>query len=153
MTKQEQQERYSRYVRQVTPVHNTWLDMFRAFWTGGAVCAAGQLLTDCLMKSGIEKDSAAIWTLIVLVAAAVILTAFHWFGAMTRYAGAGLLVPITGFANSVAAPAVESAPEGEVFGKGVQIFSIAGPVILYGTFSSWILGLIYWGLKFTAGIF
>lgn len=147
MTKKEEEQKYNQYVKQVTPTHNIWLNMFRAFWTGGAVCMIGQFLLNRLIGAGIEKDAAGVWMLIILVGASALLTMFHLFGRMTKYAGAGLLVPITGFANSVAAPAAEYAPEGEVFGKGVQIFSIAGPVILFGILSSWGLGLIYWILK------
>lgn len=148
MTSKEMEEkRYNRYVKKETPVHCTARNMFRAFWTGGLVCAVGQLLDHWLMAAGIEKEAAGTWMLIILVGAAVLLTMFHLFGKLTKYAGAGLLVPITGFANSVAAPAAEFAPEGEVFGKGVQIFSIAGPVILYGLLSSWGLGVIYWILR------
>ena len=144
MVTEEQKKEYQDYVKEVTPVHNTPRNMFRAFWTGGVVCVIGQLLGTCFEKFGVDKEAAGTWTLIVLVFVAIILTALHLFGRMTKYAGAGLLVPITGFANGVASPAVESAPEGEVFGKGVQIFTIAGPVILYGVLASWVLGLIYW---------
>lgn len=144
MVTEEQKKEYQDYVKEITPVHNTPRNMFRAFWTGGVVCVIGQLLGACFEKFGLDKEAAGIWTLIVLVLAAIVLTALHLFGRLTKYAGAGVLVPITGFANGVASPAVESAPEGEVFGKGVQIFTIAGPVILYGVLASWVLGLIYW---------
>lgn len=147
MATEEQKKEYQDYVDSVTPTHNTPRNMFRAFWTGGAVCVIGQFLGQCFEKMGADKETAGIWTLIVLVLAAIVLTGLHLFGRMTKYAGAGLLVPITGFANGVAAPAVESAPEGEVFGKGVQIFTIAGPVILYGVLASWVLGLIYWLMR------
>ena len=144
MVTEEQKKEYQDYVKEVTPVHNTPRNMVRAFWTGGVVCVIGQLLGTAFKAFGMDTETAGSWTLIVLVLAAIVLTAFHLFGPLTKYAGAGLLVPITGFANGVASPAVESAPEGEVFGKGVQIFTIAGPVILYGVLASWGLGLIYW---------
>ena len=147
MTAQEEKKAYEKYVREVTPKHQEGRNVFRAFWTGGLVCVAGQALGDWFQSFGMEQETAGIWSLIVLVLASVLLTALHLFGPITKYAGAGVLVPITGFANSVAAPAIEFRPEGEVFGKGVQIFSIAGPVILYGVLSSWILGVIYWILK------
>lgn len=150
--KEAKEKEYNQYVKEKTPVHNTVRNVFRAFWTGGLVCTVGQFLTSRLMASGIEKEAAGTWTMIILVGAAVLLTMLHLFGRMTKYAGAGLLVPITGFANSVAAPAVEFAPEGEVYGKGVQIFSIAGPVILYGVLSSWVLGVVYWILKVTGAV-
>lgn len=144
MATEEKKKQYQEHVTKVTPVHNIGRNMFRAFWTGGAVCVIGQLLGQCFQNMGMDKDTSAAWTLIVLVLTAIVLTALHLFGKLTKYAGAGLLVPITGFANSVASPAVEFSPEGEVFGKGVQIFTIAGPVILYGVFASWALGLLYW---------
>ncbi len=153
MTIQEkEQKKYNDYVSQVTPTHNIWRNMFRAFICGGGVCVIGQLICNVLTAAGIEKEAAGTWTSVILVLIAVILTMFHIFGVLTKYAGAGLLVPITGFANSVASPAIEYAPEGEVFGKGVQIFSIAGPVVLYGVLSSWGLGVIYLLLK-VFGIF
>ena len=103
----------------------------------------GQILSVFFEKMGMGKEAAGTWTSIALVLAAIILTGLHLFGKLTKYAGAGLLVPITGFANSVAAPAIEYKAEGEVFGIGCKIFTIAGPVILYGIFSSWIAGLLY----------
>lgn len=147
MATEDQKKEYQHYVEEVTPAHNTGRNLFRAFWTGGIVCVIGQLLGQCFQQFGMDKETAGTWTLVVLVLLSIVLTAFHVFGKITKYAGAGVLVPITGFANGVAAPAVEFAPEGEVFGKGVQIFTIAGPVILYGVFASWVLGLIYWVLK------
>lgn len=148
MTIQEkQQKEYNQYVSGVTPVHNIWRNMIHAFLCGGTVCAVGQGIYNALLGIGLEKDAAGTWMAVSLIALAVLLTMFHIFGKLTKFAGAGLLVPITGFANSVASPAVEYAPEGEVFGKGVQIFSIAGPVVLYGVLSSWCVGLIYWIIK------
>ena len=144
MATEEQKKEYQDYVDSVTPTHNTPRNMFRAFWTGGAVCVIGQFLGQCFEKMGADKETAGIWTLIVLVLAAIVLTGLHLFGRMTKYAGAGLLVPITGFANSVAAPAVEYQTEGQVFGIGAKIFTIAGPVILYGILTSWALGFCYW---------
>ena len=90
---------------------------------------------------------ASSWTTLSLIAASVILTGFNLYPKIVKFGGAGALVPITGFANSVTAPAIEYKAEGQVFGIGCQIFRIAGPVILYGIFSSWCLGLIYWVLK------
>ncbi len=144
MVSEEQKKEYQDYVKEITPTHNTPRNIFRAFWTGGTVCVIGQILSVFFEKMGMGKEAAGTWTSIALVLAAIILTGLHLFGKLTKYAGAGLLVPITGFANGVASPAVEAAPEGEIFGKGVQVFTIAGPVILYGVFASWLFGLIYW---------
>ena len=91
-----------------------------------------------------DKEATASWTALVLVLLSVILTGFNVYQKLATWGGAGALVPITGFANSVAAPAIEYKKEGQVFGIGCKIFTIAGPVILYGIFTSWLLGLIYW---------
>lgn len=93
---------------------------------------------------GFKKDIAGFYEMLVLILLSVLLTGFGIYPKIAKYAGAGTLVPITGFANSVASPAIEFKKEGQVFGIGCRIFSIAGPVILYGILSSWLLGLIYW---------
>ena len=93
---------------------------------------------------GLEKDIAGSWCSLILILVSVILTAFHQYVKIVKWGGAGALVPITGFANSVASTAIEFKREGQVFGVGCKIFTIAGPVILYGIFSSWVLGVIYW---------
>lgn len=98
---------------------------------------------------GLEKDIAGAWCSMLLVLLSVVLTGFNIFPGIAKWGGAGALVPITGFANSVAAPAIEYQKEGQVFGIGCKIFTIAGPVILYGVFTSWLLGLIYWVLMAT----
>ena len=94
-----------------------------------------------------DKETAAAWETLSLIALSVILTGFNIYQKIVKFGGAGALVPITGFANSVAAPATEFKIEGNVFGTGCKIFTIAGPVILYGIFSSWILGILYIILK------
>lgn len=96
---------------------------------------------------GLDKQTASGWCSLLLVLTSVVLTGFGIYQKLAKFAGAGTLVPITGFANSVAAPAIEFQKEGMVFGIGCKIFTIAGPVILYGIASSWVLGLIYWILK------
>ena len=101
------------------------------------------------MKNVVGKEEAAAWTLIILIGAAVLLTGFNLFCKIAKFAGAGVLVPITGFANSVVAPAIEYKKEGQVFGIGVKIFTISGPVILYGIVISWLLGIIYYMLQLT----
>ena len=137
-------EQYGEYVKQITPVHSTWKNVVWAFVIGGFLCFLGQLLQDYLMNCGMEKDTASAWTLLTLIFSSVLLPGLNQFQKLARFAGAGVLVPITGFANSVAAPAIEYKAEGQVFGIGCKIFTIAGPVILYGVFTSWVLGLIYW---------
>jgi stage V sporulation protein AC len=93
---------------------------------------------------GLDKQTAGSWTSLCLIFLSVLLTGLNLFPPLAKFGGAGALVPITGFANSVAAPAIEFQKEGQVFGIGAKIFTIAGPVILYGIVVSWLLGLIYW---------
>ncbi len=140
-------KRYNQYIEGITPKFSLLRGCFRAFWTGGVVCLLGQVSQTVMMRFGLSKEDAGLWTMLLLIAVAVVMTGFQWYGKLEKYAGAGLLVPITGFANGVASPAMEYQCEGEVFGTGCKIFTIAGPVILYGIFSSWVLGLIYWVLQ------
>lgn len=145
---QERNEQYNAYVKQVTPTHNLWANMGKAFVMGGAICLLGQIILNIAMGVfGVKQDDAALWCSLILVLLSVILTSFNVYGLLANWGGAGALVPITGFANGVCASAVEFQKEGQVFGIGCQIFKIAGPVILYGIFSSWVLGLIYWILR------
>ena len=138
-------EAYNTYVERVTPTHNLWMNMAKAFVLGGIICVIGQVIinigTDMF---GLEDKDAATWCSLILVLASVILTSLNVYPSFANWGGAGALVPITGFANGVCASAIEFQKEGQVFGIGCQIFRIAGPVILYGIFSSWILGILYW---------
>ena len=118
-------------------------DMFRAFWVGGTICVIGQALRDFYTSLGLEKDLAGTATSITLIFIASLLTATGVFDKIGKYAGAGTLVPITGFSNAVTSPAMEFRSEGLVTGVGAKIFTVAGPVIVYGTLSSIIAGFIY----------
>ena len=138
------QQQYKTYVDQKTPRHNLWLNMLRAFLTGGAVCVLGQIIFNLCELQKLSQDDCCNWTSMLLVLISVILTGTGIYPKLAKWGGAGALVPITGFANSVAAPAIEYKKEGQVFGIGCKIFTIAGPVILYGIFTSWFLGLLYW---------
>lgn len=143
-------EEYNKYVDAVTPKHSCFKNCMRAFWVGGLICIVGQGIMDLSMSFfDFSKDDAASWTSMSLVLISVLLTGFNVYKKIAKYGGAGALVPITGFANSVAAPTIEYQKEGEVFGKGVKVFTIAGPVILFGIVTSWVLGLIYWILSIT----
>lgn len=135
---------YQKYVKQVTPTHNLAWQMVKAFIVGGIICVIGQGILDYAGSLGLDKETSGIWCSVILVLASAILTGFGLYPKMTNWGGAGSLVPITGFANSVAAAAIEYKKEGQVFGVGSKIFIIAGPVILYGIFTSWVLGVIYW---------
>ena len=141
----ELKKNYQDYVKQVTPTHNLAKQMFHAFLCGGLICVVGQaILSYCKDTLKMEDDIAASWCSLVLILCSILLTAFHQYNKIVKWGGAGALVPITGFANSVASTAIEFKKEGQVFGIGCKIFTIAGPVILYGIFTSWLLGLLYW---------
>ncbi len=138
------QQEYNKYVEKITPVHPLWPALLKAFVTGGIICTLGQLSTMCMMNWwAMEKETAMTWTQLELILASVILTGCNLYPGIVKWGGAGALVPITGFANSVVAPAIEYKTEGHVFGIGCKIFTIAGPVILFGVFTSWVLGIIY----------
>ena len=141
------QKEYQDYVKQVTPTHSLPAQMARAFLTGGLICVLGQGILNYAASTGMDQKTAGSVCSLTLVLISVILTGLNIYPSITKWGGAGALVPITGFANSVAAPANEFKKEGQVFGIGCKIFTIAGPVILYGIFTSWLLGLIYWLMK------
>lgn len=141
---EDQKKQYNEYVKQVTPTHNLPLEMGKAFITGGSICLLGQIILNTAMGMGLGKDTSGTWCSVLLVFCSILLTGLNIYPAIAKWGGAGALVPITGFANGVAAPAIEYKKEGQVFGIGSKIFTIAGPVILYGIFTSWLLGLIYW---------
>lgn len=147
MDEQKKQE-YQEYVKEVTPTHNIWLQMAKAFLTGGVICVLGQFILNYATNTmGLDKETSGSWCSLLLILLSIILTGLNIYPSIVKFGGAGALVPITGFANSVAAPAIEFKKEGQVFGIGCKIFTIAGPVILYGIFTSWVLGLGYWLLK------
>ena len=142
--KQQRNQAYQEYVNKVTPKHNVILNCLKAFVTGGVICSVGQAIMNAGQALGMDAETAAGWCAMLLVLISIIMTAMGWYQPLAKFGGAGTLVPITGFANSVAAPAIEFQKEGQVFGIGCKIFNIAGPVILYGIFTSWVLGVIYW---------
>ncbi len=142
--KQTNQE-YNQYVEAVTPKHSCFKNCVNAFIVGGLICTLGQFISNVLISGfDLSKEDAGAWTSIILVLLSVLLTGFNLYKKLAKFGGAGALVPITGFANSVAAPTIEYQKEGEVFGKGVKVFTIAGPVILFGILTGWVVGLIYW---------
>ena len=140
-------QEYNQYVKQITPTHNTALNVAKAFVVGGIICIVGQAITTWITSMGVEKEAASTWTSIALIGIAILLTGFNLFNSIVKFGGAGALVPITGFANSMVSPAIEYKKEGWVFGVGCKIFTIAGPVILYGVVTSWIVGVVYYGLQ------
>jgi len=140
-------ENYKKYVEENTPKNSIVKDTIQAFIVGGIICTIGQFFISYYQYLGAGEEAAKAYNSITLVFLSVLLTGLGIYPKLAKFGGAGTLVPITGFANSVAAPAVEYKKEGQVFGIGCKIFTIAGPVILYGIFSSWVLGLIYYILK------
>ena len=141
---QKQQKQYQDYVKKITPVHSLGLNMCKAFLTGGIICVLGQFILNYAKSLGLDKDTSSSWCSLILILISVILTGLNLYSKIGKFGGAGGLVPITGFANSVASSAIEYKAEGQVFGIGCKIFTIAGPVILYGILSSWILGVSYY---------
>ena len=145
--KQNDQE-YNRYVEAITPKHSCFKNCLHAFLVGGCICLLGQVIFNvCTTQFHYEEADAMSVCSILLVFLSVLLTGLNLYKPLAKYGGAGALVPITGFANSVAAPAIEYKKEGEVFGKGVKVFTIAGPVILFGVVVSFVAGFIYWIFK------
>ena len=142
--KLKQQKEYEEYVSQKTPRHNLAANMFRAFLLGGLICLIGQAIRHYCEMQGLATDDCSAWTSVILVLLSVLLTGVGIYPKLAKWGGAGALVPITGFANSVAAPAIEYKKEGQVFGIGCKIFTIAGPVILSGIFTNWGLCLLSW---------
>ena len=121
-----------------------WKDCFHAFWIGGLICVVGQLIMNGFLALELEKTDASTATSMCLVALSALLTGFSLYDDIAKVAGAGTLVPITGFANAVAAPAIEFKTEGFILGVGAKMFTIAGPVIVYGVSASVVYGFIYW---------
>jgi len=119
-------------------------DCIWAFCVGGTICAFAEGLKELYMYLGIPKDDAGTLTSVTLIFFAALFTGIGWFDLLAKRAGAGTLVPITGFANSVVSPAIDSKSEGFILGVGAKIFTVAGPVLLYGTLAGAIYGVIYW---------
>ncbi len=118
-----------------------------AFCVGGAICAFAELLSKLYVIWGLTKDDAGTLTSVTLIFLAALLTGLGYFDCIAKHAGAGTLVPITGFANSVVSPAIDTKSEGLVLGVGAKIFTVAGPVLLYGTLAGALYGVIYWILN------
>lgn len=143
----DQKKEYNEYVKQVTPTHILPVNMIKAFVTGGIICTIGQAIMNFCMSNQLDEKTAGSWTTLILILLSVVLTGLNIFPKIAKFGGAGALVPITGFANSVASPAIEFKKEGQVFGIGCKIFTIAGPVILYGISTTALIGLIYYIIK------
>lgn len=138
------EKQYARLVREISPASPMKKNCFNAFWIGGTICLIGQLIQNGYLWLGLEKEQASTATSITLVAISALLTGLSVYDDIAKHAGAGTLVPITGFANAIAAPAVEFKTEGMILGTAAKMFTIAGPVIVYGVSASVVFGLIYW---------
>ncbi len=134
---------YNEYVKLKTPNSKVFSNCIKAFISGGIICVIGQFILSLFKKCGLDTEMAGMATSIVLIFLGALLTGLDIYPKIAKFAGAGTIVPITGFANSVVSPALEAKTEGMVLGVGAKIFTIAGPVILYGTLASWIVGIIY----------
>ena len=135
---------YAQLVQKAAPKSPMGKDCLNAFWIGGLICVLGQILINSYSAAGLDKDAAATATSITLVTLSALLTGLSLYDNMAKYGGAGTLVPITGFANAIAAPAVEFKTEGFILGVGAKLFTIAGPVIVYGLSASVVYGFLYW---------
>ena len=138
------EKEYGKLVKQMSPKSPLGKDCLFAFLVGGAICVLGQLIMDGYMALGLDKENAGTAMSMTLVALSALFTGLSLYDNLAKHAGAGTLVPITGFANAVAAPAVEFKTEGFILGVGAKMFTIAGPVIVYGVSASVVYGLIYW---------
>lgn len=138
------EKEYGKLVQQRMPKSPLWKDCLGAFLIGGLICALGQVFLNWYSSMGLDETAAGTATAMSLVALSALLTGLSLYDNIAKFAGAGTLVPITGFANSIAAPAVEFKTEGFILGVGAKMFTIAGPVIVYGVSASVIYGFIYW---------
>lgn len=138
------EKEYEQLVQKAAPKSPMGKDCLNAFWIGGLICVLGQILTNSYSAVGLDKDAAATATSITLVTLSALLTGLSLYDNLAKYGGAGTLVPITGFANAIAAPAVEFKTEGFILGVGAKLFTIAGPVIVYGLSASVVYGFVYW---------
>lgn len=137
-------EEYNKMSEKASPKSNVVLDTFKAFLIGGIICLIGQCLLKIYQNFGLDKIDSSTWTSVTLVLLSAIFTALGLYEKIAKHGGAGTLVPITGFANAVVSCAIENRSEGFILGVGAKIFTIAGPVILYGTVASVIYGIIYY---------
>lgn len=137
-------ESFDKLVKKASPDSPIALDCLKAFVVGGLICVLGEFLSEMYMKMGLDKETASSWVSVSLVFLSSLLTGLGLYSKLGKFAGAGSFVPITGFSNAVTAPAIEFKKEGYILGVGSKIFLLAGPVILFGTLTSCVVGIIYW---------
>lgn len=142
MNPTETPKEYSKYVNKKSPNSPILKDCFNAFWVGGLICTIGQFIFFYCQYKGLDQTSCSTIVSISLIGIAIFLSAINVFNRIGKFAGAGSLIPITGFANSIVAPAMEYKSEGYIMGVGAKMFTVAGPVLVYGISSSVIIGII-----------
>ena len=146
-TSKKGQQEYDKMVKQASPDSPVFLDCVKAFLSGGLICTLGQVLLYVYQGMELSEQEAGLWVSITLVGLSALLTALGLYEKLGKYCGAGTIVPITGFANSVVSPAIEFKKEGMVFGMAAKMFIVAGPVIVYGTLTSMLVGFLYYFVK------
>lgn len=137
---------YEKYAAKFTPKPRYAVNMLKAFVVGGLICVIAMIAQDMLIDRGVDEKQAGTYVTVFLIMSAQLLTGFGVFDKIGKFAGAGVIVPITGFANSMVAPAIEYKKEGLVLGVGAKLFSLAGPVLVCGISVSSVIGIIYWFL-------
>lgn len=143
-TTQKAQQEYDKMVKKASPNSPIVTNCLKAFVSGGLICAGGQILLNLFLERNLTEEEAALGVSIVLIGISAVLTALGLYEKLGKFCGAGTIVPITGFANSVVSPAIEFKKEGMVFGMAAKMFLVAGPVIVYGTLTSILVGFLYY---------
>ncbi len=146
MGKEITKEQYDKMVKKASPDSPILKNCIKAFIVGGVICTVGQIITNIAKLWGADVEEAGTYTSVILVVAASLLTGLGLYSKLGKFAGAGSIVPITGFSNSVTSPAIEFKKEGMILGLGAKIFIVAGPVILYGVLTSVLVGIVYYFL-------
>lgn len=146
------EKQYDELIKQVSPNTKVSKTLPKAFLIGGLICSFGEICRKLFISLGASSFSASNWVSILLIFITALLTGVGLFNKIAKFSGAGTFVPITGFANAMVAPALEFRTEGLVGGLAAKMFIIAGPVIVYGIFSSWVFGVIYYIIRLFGGI-
>lgn len=143
MNPQDTKKDYQNYINKKSPNSPIFKNCFNAFWVGGLICAIGQIINEYCKFQGLDTQISGTIVSIILIGISAFLTGLNLFNKIGKFAGAGSLIPITGFANSIVSPAMEYKSEGYVMGVGAKMFTVAGPVLVYGISSSIVVGIIY----------
>ncbi len=142
------QKSYQEYVDKKSPNSPILKNCFNAFWVGGLICSIGQIILDICKYNGLDTQTSGTVVSIILIGLSALLTGLNIFNKIGKFAGAGSLIPITGFANSIVSPAMEYKSEGYIMGVGGKMFTVAGPVLVFGISASIIVGIIYFIFMF-----